>query len=174
MRFFADNDITFTGVIRLADFGSAFEAAKGGNDLTRWEVKAPERLEERQWNIAADVWALGCTIVELATGRQLFTGPVDIPRLNWTNETFLDVVNKEMFKHRSNMMKQKLHAKLKDYDASNVFGANMDVVQLLAGMLTRDPEERHTMRLVASEISFARNLEKVHSELKASKSGPIA
>jgi hypothetical protein len=69
-------------------------------------------------------------------------------------------------------VKQKLQAMLQNYDASNVFGANMDVVQLLTGMLMRDPKERHTMRLVASAISFAKDLEKARSELGASKLGP--
>lgn len=68
-----------TGVVKLADFGGAKEAAallKKGELLDAtlglqatllW--MAPELLKSR-FNCQADIWSLGCTMIEMATGQK--------------------------------------------------------------------------------------------------------
>jgi len=48
-----------------------------------------------------------------------------------------------------------------------VFGAKSAFVQLLIGMLRRDPKERFTMLMVTSEASLAWKLENACSQPKA-------
>jgi serine/threonine protein kinase len=94
--FFSEYKVPFNGAIKLADFGSAFLANDGGDkDCTGkipWDVKSPERLEDEAWGLLADIWALGCTIVEPFTGRQFMQGSSDIPWRRWTNDILLGVV----------------------------------------------------------------------------------
>ncbi|PNG99618.1 Cyclin-dependent kinase-like 1, partial [Tetrabaena socialis] len=69
------------GVVKLCDFGFARhtrcgprEAAQGTSYVvTRW-YRAPEILVSDDYGPAADVWSVGCTLAEIATGRPLFPG----------------------------------------------------------------------------------------------------
>ncbi|KAL4189770.1 hypothetical protein AMTRI_Chr08g167030 [Amborella trichopoda] len=60
-----------SGEVKLADFGSAkmvsseLPAILAGT--LRW--MAPEILERREQGTASDIWSLGCTLVEMATGK---------------------------------------------------------------------------------------------------------
>jgi hypothetical protein len=62
------------GVIKLADFGvsSAVDVpTMTGNTLvgTPWYI-APEMIEGRPYGKSVDIWSLGCTVMELATGKR--------------------------------------------------------------------------------------------------------
>ncbi|GER29237.1 protein kinase [Striga asiatica] len=65
-----------SGEIRLADFGcarvvwSSDEKPFGGTPL--W--MAPEVLRNERLDFAADIWSLGCTVIEMATGRPPWGG----------------------------------------------------------------------------------------------------
>src|SRR5690242_4123088 len=90
--------ITRTGA-KLMDFGlSRASAATGGSGLSRtlsgltqsptiaqplttegtllgtFQYMAPEQLEGREADARSDLWALGCVLYEMATGRRAFTG----------------------------------------------------------------------------------------------------
>lgn len=67
-----------SGNIKLADFG----CAKRVKDLKQWQWQwqwhctggtplwmAPEVLRDGTLGFAADIWSLGCTVIEMATGR---------------------------------------------------------------------------------------------------------
>lgn len=73
--------MTNEGVVKLCDFGFARLVTCGLREaqqlstyvVTRW-YRAPEVLVSDVYGPAADVWSLGCTFAELATGRPLFPG----------------------------------------------------------------------------------------------------
>ncbi|KAG2484276.1 hypothetical protein HYH03_016920 [Edaphochlamys debaryana] len=70
-----------SGVAKVCDFGFARSVSCGPRDVqrcttycvTRW-YRAPEVLVGDLYGAAADVWSIGCTIAEAATGRPLFPG----------------------------------------------------------------------------------------------------
>lgn len=62
------------GVIKITDFGvsSAVDVpTMTGNTLvgTPWYI-APEMIEGRPYSKSVDIWSLGCTVIELATGKR--------------------------------------------------------------------------------------------------------
>lgn len=62
------------GVIKITDFGvsSAVDVpTMTGNTLvgTPWYI-APEMIEGRPYGKSVDIWSLGCTVIELATGKR--------------------------------------------------------------------------------------------------------
>ncbi|KAI4298924.1 hypothetical protein L6164_032432 [Bauhinia variegata] len=91
-----------SGDIKLADFGCAKELKdlKGSGGLVKslksiggtplW--MAPEVLRKESLDCAADIWSLGCTVIEMATGRPPWGGDVSNPmaailRIAQGNET---------------------------------------------------------------------------------------
>ncbi|KAG2430423.1 hypothetical protein HXX76_009948 [Chlamydomonas incerta] len=81
--------LTGDGVLKLCDFGFARDVPHGGKaagvgprDLaaamstyvvTRW-YRPPEVLVSDAYGPPVDIWSIGCTIAEIATGRPLFPG----------------------------------------------------------------------------------------------------
>ncbi|KAG2482755.1 hypothetical protein HYH03_018349 [Edaphochlamys debaryana] len=73
--------MTTDGVVKLCDFGFARTTRCGPREVapmstyvvTRW-YRAPEVLVSDAYGPSADIWSLGCTIAEVATGRPLFPG----------------------------------------------------------------------------------------------------
>ncbi|GFR48191.1 hypothetical protein Agub_g10044 [Astrephomene gubernaculifera] len=69
------------GIVKLCDFGFARNINCGPRDVhrctsyivTRW-YRAPEILVNDYYGPSSDVWSIGCTIAEMATGRVLFPG----------------------------------------------------------------------------------------------------
>lgn len=62
------------GIVKITDFGvssSVDVPTMTGNTLvgTPWYI-APEMIEGRPYGKSVDVWSLGCTVLELATGRR--------------------------------------------------------------------------------------------------------
>ncbi|KXZ52364.1 hypothetical protein GPECTOR_10g998 [Gonium pectorale] len=70
-----------SGGVKLCDLGYArsFSCGVRGSEamspyvVTRW-YRSPEVLAGCEYGPAADIWALGCTLAELATGAPLFPG----------------------------------------------------------------------------------------------------
>jgi serine/threonine protein kinase len=68
------NILVGNGVVKLTDFGSAKRVEQGENCATAkvngtplW--MAPEVVRQVEQGPASDIWSLGCTVVEMATGR---------------------------------------------------------------------------------------------------------
>ena len=62
------------GALKLSDFGTCRAALAGTVTTTQHVVgtsayMAPEAISRGKYSVASDIWALGCTIIETATGR---------------------------------------------------------------------------------------------------------
>lgn len=59
--------------IRLIDYGSAtFESEERSLYGTTFHYRAPEAVRGQHWSFAYDLWSIGCIMVELFTGCELF------------------------------------------------------------------------------------------------------
>ena len=59
---------------RIIDFGSASRDKQNSfYKQTRW-YRAPEMILRIPYDVAIDIWSLGCILVEMRTGKPLFTG----------------------------------------------------------------------------------------------------
>lgn len=67
-----------SGVIKLADFGCAkmkqFMSENFFTLLGTAFFMAPEVISQTGHSFPADIWSLGCTIIEMATGNPPFLG----------------------------------------------------------------------------------------------------
>lgn len=72
--------------VAICDFGSAVRCIKDGEyaieGFTRW-YKCPEMLfGSRNYHYEVDIWSLGCILMELATGEQLFPGKTELEQIS--------------------------------------------------------------------------------------------
>ncbi len=78
--------VDVNGVVKLADFGMAKQVAKldmlkSCKGSAYW--MAPEVIDpKKSYNVAADIWSLGCTVLEMATGSPPF-GDLEWLRVLW-------------------------------------------------------------------------------------------
>lgn len=67
-----------SGEVKISDFGMS-RSFDGINDVTQSDMgplrwMAPECLQKKQYSPASDIWALGCVVIELLTGKPPFYG----------------------------------------------------------------------------------------------------
>lgn len=70
--------------IRLIDFGTAEWCAKDGHRnalVSTRQYRAPEVVMGLGWNHVADMWAIGCVVIEMLAGRQIFPTHGDLEQL---------------------------------------------------------------------------------------------
>jgi cyclin-dependent kinase-like len=77
--------VSEAGTLKICDFGFARQY-KSKETMTqyvstRW-YRAPELLLMAEYGLAVDVWAVGCVLAELLTGKPLFPGKNDYDTLN--------------------------------------------------------------------------------------------
>ncbi|XP_051135946.1 mitogen-activated protein kinase kinase kinase 18-like [Andrographis paniculata] len=69
------------GAVRIADFGCSRWLGRGDSDAPAFSgtpaYMAPEVARGEEQGFAADVWAVGCTVIEMATGSNPWPGMKD-------------------------------------------------------------------------------------------------
>ncbi|KAG7377695.1 hypothetical protein PHYPSEUDO_011148 [Phytophthora pseudosyringae] len=75
------------GDIKLCDFGVARTVQFDGDPLsdyvaTRWYRPPEQELRLDRYSFDADIWSVGCVLMELLTGRPLFPGNTQIEQIN--------------------------------------------------------------------------------------------
>lgn len=71
--------------IKLIDFGSAVIHKKGASHshlIQTRHYRAPEVILKLKWAFSADLWSIGCILVEFVYGRMLFNTHCSIDHLN--------------------------------------------------------------------------------------------
>jgi len=71
--------------IKLIDFGSAVVHEPGmvhSHSIQTRHYRAPEVVLNMEWDFSADVWSIGCILVEMIYGRLLFDTRCSIDHLN--------------------------------------------------------------------------------------------
>jgi serine/threonine protein kinase len=63
---------------KIADFGFVTEASRGHSDLGRGTrgYRSPELLEDNKYNDRSDIWAFGCIVYEMCTGKMRFSNDI--------------------------------------------------------------------------------------------------
>jgi serine/threonine protein kinase len=73
-----DDDVKKPVCIRIVDLGSAvFEKGWHQPEIGTQEYRPPEVVLRLVWSYEADLWAIGCILVELLTGKKLFFNNMD-------------------------------------------------------------------------------------------------
>ena len=72
--------------VKLCDFGVAAQIQVEGTPMTdyvstRWYRPPEQELRCRDYSYDADIWSIGCIMIELLTGRPAFTGDNQLDQL---------------------------------------------------------------------------------------------
>ncbi|XP_050379298.1 mitogen-activated protein kinase kinase kinase 17-like [Argentina anserina] len=77
--------LSSSGNVKLADFGCAKRLKDEGNPVLSTAIggtplwMAPEVLRNEGLDFACDIWSLGCTVIEMATGRAPWAAEISDP-----------------------------------------------------------------------------------------------
>ena len=163
--------------IKLIDFGSACISENGKSHshlIQTRHYRAPEVVFKLNWTYSADVWSIGCILVELIYGKMLFNTHCSIDHLNQMlncigspNSHLLssiaDEVWQEFFDHQGalNLWKAKRSPvqcqKLESYFKHRHQNRDCDALyDLCKRMLCWNPSERITAKEALSHRVFRR------------------
>lgn len=136
--------LTPQGRLKVLDFGVARVLTRtdrpGGVQFGSLATMAPERLLRGEESPAADVYALGCVLLELVGGRRLGPSPIDADRHG-------RAVDKALTRADRELEARGLHAE-----------PRRRVLELTGAMLRAAPEARPPMDAVhASLLAFSRS-----------------
>ena len=69
--------------IKIIDFGASCQTGqKHFNYIQSRFYRSPEVMLGMRYNQAIDIWSLGCILVELLTGKPLFSGKNEVDQMN--------------------------------------------------------------------------------------------
>lgn len=177
------------GVLKLCDFGFARRVDDGKTDeisgryteyvATRW-YRAPELLlpspskGNAPYGLAVDIWAVGCLVAELLTGRPAFAGETDAEQLQLVlgggcGDACNFLIN---FENKLNdgfclqlpAETKRLHSIRQRF---SVYGTR--VVSFLEACLQIDPSDRATASLLLSHSWLKHTKDWMTPELQASR-----
>ncbi|OHT11728.1 CMGC family protein kinase [Tritrichomonas foetus] len=137
--------------IKLIDFGSArITSARGPFTeyiSTRW-CRAPECiLTSGSYGPAIDIWAVGCILFELLTGRPLFPGNSEIEQIQIINQVIGSPTNETLrqFSNNPNPEIPLEFPKKNPLDFSNLLHTkNQKLIDLMQKLLEYNPVDRIT------------------------------
>lgn len=74
MAFHESKGIHFDGSVVIADFGSSYRVSELDRPMGsgRSVTVAPERLCHDTFDLSSDIWSLGCAMVEILTGKEIW------------------------------------------------------------------------------------------------------
>jgi len=165
-----------TGLIKLCDFGFARSIASSGEFYTdyvatRW-YRAPELLVgDPNYGKAVDVWAIGCLIVEMLSGRPLFPGDSEIDQLYQVVNCFgkLSKKHQDMFYRNPVFSGIRLPSSKNKETISQKFpNFTPESINLINKCLEIDPDDRPEAIIFLSDEFFILNgfMEKTLPQLR--------
>merc|ERR1719377_339455 len=96
-----------TSAIKIIDFGNAtYEEEQHTSTINTRQYRGPEVLLSCGWNELSDQWSIGCILMELYSGNQLFETHEDLEHLALM-ERVLGVLPAAMLESASKSAKQK-------------------------------------------------------------------
>jgi renal tumor antigen len=148
--------------LKLIDFGSTRSFADAGPFTeyiaTRW-YRAPEcLLTAGSYGAPIDVWAVGCILYELITGRPLFPGGDELTQIDLIHKLLGTPDNSILAKFMARPNGQ-LSYNFKPFPGSDFRGliptANEQTIDLLRDLLIYDPDKRITAEKSLAHPAFA-------------------
>ncbi|CAA6666258.1 unnamed protein product [Spirodela intermedia] len=154
-----------SSAIKLIDFGStAFEDQDRSSIVTTRQYRAPEIILGLGWDYPCDLWSVGCILVELCSGEQLFQTHENLEHLAMM-ERVLGPLPNHMIQRASEVLqeggaaelaggaisRESIRAvrkldRLRDLVFQYVGHSAASFSDLLLGLLTLDPSRRVTAR----------------------------
>mmetsp|Transcript_15053 Transcript_15053/g.44356 ORF Transcript_15053/g.44356 Transcript_15053/m.44356 type:complete len:378 (-) Transcript_15053:3324-4457(-) len=163
------------GTVKLADFGLArsvdvpgvrsASAAYTAYVTTRW-YRAPEVLVGAAYGPPADVWALGCVLAELATGRPLLPGHDTLDQLCLTMQLVGKLPEAQARALRADKSLAAFAvpppSQMSALDTSRFSACSAHLMQAVRACLDANPDTR----LCALEVLCLPYFDNVHEELR--------
>lgn len=158
--------------IKLIDFGSAVfdkDQQTHSHLIQTRHYRAPEVMFKRNWSFSADIWSVGCIIVELSNGKMIFDTHDTIDHLNQVITAIGPIPNDIIQSIHENVYNQLFHfdgqlalhrakrspvqcTKLKSYFHEKY---HKKIYNLVKSMLTWHPETRITAHKALQHPLFA-------------------
>ncbi|EFJ40468.1 hypothetical protein VOLCADRAFT_69465, partial [Volvox carteri f. nagariensis] len=142
------------GGVKLCDFGFARTTHCGPRDaedltsyvVTRW-YRAPEVLVGDRYGPACDIWSLGCTVAELATGQPLFPGKSTGEQLWRVMRCFGPLTAAQLVHMTCNPSLVRVRVPVRGRTLrERLLGCDPDLFRLVESCLQLDPSDRPTAR----------------------------
>ena len=138
--------VTTNGKVKLADFGLAriydFNSLLTTTVVTLW-YRAPEVLLGTTYATPVDLWAVGCVLAELLTGKPLFPGRNDSDQLGRIF-SIIGTPTEADWPEESQVLRKNFPDTRGSGLANRVIGVEPEALDLLQKMLHFDPKKRIT------------------------------
>mmetsp|Transcript_199 Transcript_199/g.436 ORF Transcript_199/g.436 Transcript_199/m.436 type:complete len:489 (+) Transcript_199:212-1678(+) len=172
------HDASGAPLVKIVDLGSAiFRSDPHPDMIGTKEYRAPEAVLQAGYSTPADVWALGCSVFEIFTGKKLFDFEHEITQLHMIEGVLgakipMELIRKGYF--RRNKFNQHLIQDTRmelafpqSSELSKITGAvalttdvkHPELANLLRWMLHLDPAQRPTATALPGHSFFKQDLE---------------
>jgi serine/threonine protein kinase len=141
----SDNILVFDSIAKISDFGSSSLIIGKGKQRFNEKLytrthRPPEVWYDDEWDLSADIWALGCTLYEILYGEPLF-------QLKKTDDEYLKQIN--IWVNKPGLFDDGINFH-KDWNLP----IHHDVNMLILKMLNPDPTKRPTIFDIVKDPFF--------------------